>query len=91
MASSLAPVRAQVRTFLAGGPIAPFWTAVMEAAASVDADASLSQDERDWFDELYDFVYMAANDPLADDAGAPGAARSEALRAQLRELGLDVA
>lgn len=84
---SLDPVRGQLRAFLAGGPFGALWTAVMDAAAQIDDDATLADDERDAFDELYDFAYMAADDPAATPAAAR--ARDDELREQLRELGLD--
>jgi hypothetical protein len=89
MASSLDPVRRQLSAFLGGGAFLPLRTAVLDAAASVDDDARLSDAERDWFDELYDAVYMAADDPVDRAQAKAGIIGAAALRAHLRELGLD--
>jgi hypothetical protein len=78
--SPLDPVRGALRDFVAGGPFEPLRAAIEGAASGVDADARLAERERDWFDELYDFVYAAAEDAEAAD---------DELRTQLRELGLD--
>lgn len=89
MASSLDPARRALAAFLAGGAFRPLWASVMDAAPRVDADAQLSERERDAFDELYDLVCAATGDPLdADDADVVEADAAE-LRTQLRELGLE--
>ena len=91
MASSLDPVRRQVATFLAGGSFLPLWTAVMEATDIVDDAAELSEAERDWFDELYDAVYMAQEEPVDRVSAKAGIVGADELRAQLRDMGFDEA
>ena len=75
--------------FLAGGPFHPLWRAVMDAAESLDEDPSLSDAERDWFDELYDAVYMAAEDPVDPASRKAGVVGAGELRVQLRSARLD--
>ncbi len=80
MSSTLGSLRAQLTTFLAGGDYESLWQAVVEVADAVDDDAKISDDERDWFDELYDAVYMAEEDPVdkkSADAGIVGAQNYE--------------
>ena len=87
MASSLGPVRRQVAAFLAGGAFMPLWTAVMDATESVDDDANVSDADRDWFDELYDAVYMAQDDPVDRASAGSGIIGAAELRVQLRAMG----
>ena len=82
-------MRREVAAFLAGGAYAPLRAAVVDAAASVDEDARLTEAERDWFDELYDAVSMAAEDPVSPADARAGIIGAAALRVQLRELQLD--
>jgi len=89
MPSPLDPVRREVAAFLAGGAYAPLRAAVMDATEFVDDDPQLTESERDWFDELYDAVYMAAEDPVSAADARAGKVGAAALRVQLRELGLD--
>lgn len=89
MASSLDAVRRQLSAFLGGGAFLPLRSAVLDAAASVDDDPRITDAERDWFDELYDAVYMAADDPVDRERARAGVIGAAALRGQLRELGLD--
>jgi hypothetical protein len=89
MASPLAAVTAEVRTFLAGGPFMSLWRAVMDATATVDRDGSLSDAERDWFDELYDAVHMGADDPVDALSRKDGVVGAGELREQLRRGHLD--
>lgn len=89
MASSLDPVFRQVAAFLAGGEYVLLRQAVMDATETVDDDPRLSEAERDWFDELYDAVYMAADDPVAPAAARAGVVGAATLRVQLQEMGLD--
>ena len=67
----------------------PLWRAVMDATATVDDDPRLSDAEREWFDELYDAVYMAAEDPVDPVSAKAGIIGAAALRVHLREAGLD--
>ncbi len=89
MPSPLDPIRRAVAAFPAGGAYAPLRAAVVDAAGSVDEDARLAEAERDWFDELYDAVYMAAEDPVSPADARDGVIGAAALRVQLRELRLD--
>lgn len=84
MSNSLTPLRAQVRAFLAGGPFSSLWAAVMDASGTVDLDESLPEGELEWFDELYDAVYMAADDPVDDRSRKDGIVGASELREQLR-------
>ena len=67
----------------------PLWTAVMDATESVDDDASLSDADREWFDELYDAVYIAADDPVDRVSAKSGIIGAGELRVQLRTMGFD--
>lgn len=89
MASSLDAVRLQLGIFLEGGDYTPLWTAVMDATEAVDADPDISDDDREWFDELYDAVYMGAEDPLDAQSAKDGMVGAADLRAQIREMRLD--
>jgi hypothetical protein len=89
MASPLDKVRSALQAFLGGEPFKPFWIAVMEATEFVDADAGLSDAERDWFDELYDLAYMAAEDPVDAESHDAGIVGAEELRKEIRALRLD--
>lgn len=89
MPSPLDPIHREVAAFLAGGAYAPLRAAVVDAAASVDEDARLTESERDWFDELYDAVYMGGEDPVSPADARAGVVGAAALRAQLRALRLD--
>jgi hypothetical protein len=89
MASPLDPVRRSLAEFLAGGAFRPLWAAVVAATAGIDADARLSERERDAFDELYDLVYAATGDPLDVDGAELVESDAAELREQLRELGLE--
>lgn len=75
--------------FVAGGPFAPLRSAVMDAVEMVDEDDRLSDAERDWFDELYDVVYMAADDPVDAASRKRGVIGASELREQLRLARLD--
>jgi hypothetical protein len=74
---------------LAGGPFKSLWIAVMDATASIDADTQLADSEREWFDELYDLVYMAAEDPVDAESHDSGIVGAEELRTEIRALRLD--
>ena len=89
MSSVLASVRAQLRAFLSGSALPPLRSAVLEAAETIDHDASLSDDEREWFDELYDAVVMAAEDPVSPRDRKAGVVGATELREQLRQARLD--
>ena len=65
----------------------PLWTAVMDATESVDEDANLSDADREWFDELYDAVYMAQDDPVDRVSAKSGIIGTTELRVQLRAMG----
>jgi hypothetical protein len=67
----------------------PFWRAVMDATEFIDADAKLSDSDRDWFDELYDLVYMTAEDPVDAQSRSDGLRGAESLREEIRTLRLD--
>ena len=86
--SPLAAVRAAMRAFLAGGPLAPFRDAVLDAADDVDRDDALSDAEREWFDELYDAVLMSAEDPVEPRHRNAGRVGAGELREQLRQARL---
>ena len=85
----LAPVLAQLRAFLAGGPLAPLRAAVTDAATTVDDHPDLSDAERDWFDELYDAVDTAADDPVDARSRKRGIVGAAELRDLLRSARLD--
>jgi hypothetical protein len=89
MTSSLREVQRTLDDFLSGAPFMLLWRAVMDATEYVDADATLSDLERDWFDELYDLVYMAAEDPVDAESRDAGIAGAEELRGEIRALRLD--
>lgn len=89
MPSILAPLRAQLRAFLAGGDFMPLWTAVMDATDRMDDDAGVSDDDREWFDELYEAVYMAADEPIAPQDRKAGVISAAELREHLRHARLD--
>lgn len=87
--SPLDAVRAELAVFLAGGEYAPFWEVVASATDAIDADQDIDDDERDWFDELYDAVYMGADDPVDAKSAAEGMVGAAELREQLRAMRLD--
>ncbi|MGV3710487.1 MAG: hypothetical protein ACO1Q7_16775 [Gemmatimonas sp.] len=87
--SPLEAVRAELAVFLAGGEFTPFWDAVANATDAIDADQNIDDDEREWFDELYDAVYMGAEDPIDAKAAAEGMVGASELREQLRAMRLD--
>ena len=89
MTSPLAPLRAELRAFLAGGPYMPLRAAVMDAATIVDDDTGIPDADRDWFDELYEAVEMAAEDPVDARARKAGVVGAAELREQLRSARLD--
>lgn len=89
MTSPLDNVRIQLAAFLDGGDYAALWQAVMDATAAVDTDATVSDDEREWFDELYDAVYMSAEDPVDQASAADGIIGAAELRVQIRDMRLD--
>lgn len=89
MPSILTGVRAQVKTFMAGGPFLPLRDVVNDAAHEIDDDKSLSDAERDWFDELFDAVSMAADDPVDARARKDGIVGAAELREQLALARLD--
>ena len=89
MSSSLDGVRVALAKFLSGGMYMPLWTAVMDATTIVDANPNVSDDEREWYDELYDAVYMAAEDPVDDKSAKDGIIGAAELRLQIRAMQLD--
>lgn len=86
MSTPLEPVQRSLAAFMAGGEFWPLWRAVMSAAS---LDARLSQSEESWFDSLYELVYTAAPDPLSPEDEEVGLIGSVALRAAIRNDGLD--
>lgn len=89
MTSSLRDVQRALEAFLSGAPFASLWRVVMDATEYVDADDALSDAERDWFDELYDLVYMAAEDSVDAESLDAGITGAEDLRTEIRALRLD--
>jgi hypothetical protein len=87
--SPLDAVRAELSVFLAGGDFTPLWESVANATDALDADQDIDDDDRDWFDELYDAVYMGAEDPIDAKAAAEGMVGAAELREQLRAMRLD--
>lgn len=67
----------------------PLWTAVMDATHVVDQDLGLSDADREWFDELYDAVYTAADDPVDAQSRKDGIVGASELREQLRSARSD--
>lgn len=61
----------------------------MDATATVDSDEHVSDDDRDWFDELYDAVYMGAEDPVDAQSARDGVVGAAELRVQIRAMRLD--
>ena len=89
MTASLDTVRMQLALFLNGGQYLPLRNAIMEATEPVDVDPNISDDERDWYDELYDAVYMAAEDPVDARSAKDGVIGAAELREQIRAMRLD--
>ena len=85
--TTLADVRAQMAVFLAGGPFMPFWSAVMDATSI--RDSGFSEAEQQWFDEAYDLVYRAGEDPVGPNDAGDGIIGASLLPTQLYGRGLD--
>ena len=67
----------------------PLWRAVMDATEHVDSDSELSDADLEWFDQMYELVYMASEGRVSREEKAFGLLGSEELRRMLREKGLD--
>jgi len=67
----------------------PLWGAVMDATEQIDEDPQASDADRDWFDELYELVYMGAEDPVSAKDRKDGVIGAAELRQQIREFHLD--
>lgn len=89
MTSPISTIRAHLATFLNGGDYESFWDAISETSEAIDADDSVSNDDREWFDELYDAAYMGAEDPIDAKSSKEGMVGAAELRKQIREMGLD--
>lgn len=86
MDDALAGVRAEFRAFVAGGPFAPLWRAVMAATEVLDEAPGLSAADRRWYDAVYEAVYMGADDPVPAVDRADGVVGAAELRSRLRPL-----
>jgi hypothetical protein len=88
MSSSLGAVEHSVREFVTGGAFQSLWLAVMDATEVIDSAPDVSDRERDWFDRLYELVYMGAEDPVDAESRAHGVLGSAELRQRIRESAL---
>ena len=88
MSASLGAVERSVRVFLDGGAFQPLWCAVMDATDVIDFASDISDRERDWFDRLYELVYMGSEDPLDAESRTHGVLGAAELRRRIREFAL---
>jgi hypothetical protein len=86
MGASLDRVRHELRAFLDGGSFWPLWHSVMDATEIVDSAPDLTQAERDWFDALYELVYMGADEQPTPDERTLGLLGPAELRSRLQAL-----
>jgi hypothetical protein len=86
MSFSLGAIEHSVRAFADGGAFQPLWSAVMDATEVIDSAPDISDRERDWFDRLYELVYMGAEDPVDAQSRANGVLGAAELRQRIREL-----
>ena len=84
--SSLDSLRRSVSDFMAGGEFWPLWRAVMDATSL----QNLSSQDEQWFDALYDIVYMGAPDPVSGNEERDGIVAASKLRDLIRRKRLDV-
>ena len=84
--STLAPLQLRLTEFLAGGPFQPLWIAVMEATSLVDTAPDLTETDRQWFDDLYDIVYMGHEGAVATEDREVGLLGAAELRMRLKTL-----
>jgi hypothetical protein len=89
MASTLDPLRAALRAFMAGGPYMPLWEATNNATALIDEAKDVTDADRAWFDSLHELVHMGQEDPVTADEHELGLRGSAELRSQIQVLGLD--
>jgi hypothetical protein len=64
------------------------WCAVMDATEVIDLAPDISDLERDWFDRLYELVYMGSEDPVDAESRSVGVLGTAELRRRIREFAL---
>jgi hypothetical protein len=88
MTTTLDRVKTELQTFVHGGAFMPLWRAVMDATEEVDHASDLSDADRDWFDQVYDLIYMGGEGAVTADERSLGIQGSDELRRALLEKGL---
>ncbi|HEX9606334.1 MAG TPA: hypothetical protein VF962_03815 [Gemmatimonadaceae bacterium] len=89
MTTTLDRVKTELQTFVHGGAFVPLWRAVMDATEEVDHASDLSDADREWFDQVYDLVYMGGEGAVTADERSVGILGSDELRRALLEKGLN--
>jgi hypothetical protein len=88
MSPLLAPIAQAVREFIAGGPYMPLWRAVMDGTEVIES-SPISDAERQWFYDLYELVYMGAEDPVSGAERTDGLIGAADLRSRIKGSALD--
>jgi hypothetical protein len=88
MALTLDRVKAELQAFVKGGAFMPLWRAVMDVTDEVDRATDLSDHDRQWFDEIYDLVYMGSEGSVDAEDRSLGLMEAEDLRRVLQERSL---
>ncbi len=88
MAVTLDRVKGELQAFVKGGPFMPLWRAVMDMTDKVDQATDLTDNDRQWFDEVYDLVYMGGDGSVGAEDRSLGLMESEELRRVLQERSL---
>jgi hypothetical protein len=88
MTPTLDRVKTELQTFAQGGAFMPLWPAVMDATEQVDHAADLSDADREWFDQVYDLVYIGGEGEVNTEERSVGILGSDELRRALQEKGL---
>jgi hypothetical protein len=89
MATKLDRVKTELQRFAQGGAFMPLWRAVMDASGEVDHAADLSDADKEWFDQVYDLVYMGGEGAVNADERSVGMLGSDELRRAFQEKGLN--
>lgn len=65
----------------------PFWKVVMEATTL--RDESLTRSESEWYDQIYELVFMGGEDPVDAESRGFGIVGAQSLRDHIRDTALD--
>jgi hypothetical protein len=88
MALTLDRVKGDLQAFVKGGPFMPLWRAVMDTTDEVDQATDLSDNNRQWFAEVYDLVYMSSDGSVGAEDRSLGIMESDDLRRVLQKRSL---